>query len=407
MGNTPSFYNLSPSGKLLPQEEMLETGRKKSHLIIGIPKETLLEEKRIALAPEAVSLLNQNGHRVIFQEGAGIAAHFPDIEYSEAGAEIVSDASEVFKADIILKVAPPSLAEIGMMKGSKQTIISSVQLGTQREEFFRMLLQKKITALAFEYIKDKTKSFPLVRAMSEIAGSTSILIASEYLSHPEYGKGRILGGFPGISPTEVIILGAGTVGESAARAAMAMGATVKVFDNNIYKLRRLQENLGTRFFTSIIQPKVLIKAMRTADVLIGAIHTPDGRPPCLITEGMIQQMKAGSVIIDVSIDQGGCFETSRVTTHSDPVYLLHGITHYCVPNIASKVPITASYALSNFFAPILINMAESGGIENQLKTDPGLRHGVYMYNGVLTHQYIGEHFGIPFQDIDLLLASWT
>lgn len=406
MGNNPQLFNMSPSGHLMPKEEMLETGRKKSNLFIGIPKETLLEEKRIALAPEAVNILVQEGHRVIFQSEAGVSAHFPDIEFSEAGAEIVTSAEEVYKADIVLKVAPPSLQEIGMMKG-RQTIISSVQLGTQREEFFRNLMQKRITAIAFEYIKDKTKSFPLVRAMSEIAGSTAILIASEYLSHPQYGKGRILGGFPGISPTEVIILGAGTVGESAARAAMAMGATVKVFDNNIYKLRRLQENLGTRFFTSIIQPKVLLKAMRTADVMIGAIHTPDGRPPCLITESMIQEMKTGSVIIDVSIDQGGCFETSRVTTHSDPVYVLHGITHYCVPNIASKVPNTASYALSNFFAPILLNMADCGGVDNQLKIDSGLRHGVYLYNGTLTHQYIGEHFGIPFQDIDLLMTAWT
>ncbi len=399
--------NLTSSGQLLPREEMLEVIRRKSHLVIGVPREVILEEKRIALAPEAVSVLVQQGHRVIYEAKAGNAAHFTDLEFIESGAEMVHSPAEVYQAaDIILKVAPPSLAETALMK-ERQVLVSSLQMGTQQADYFRQLMNRKITAIAFENIRDKTKSFPLVRAMSEIAGSTAILVASEYLSHPQLGKGRILGGFPGISPTEVIILGAGTVGESAARAAMGMGATVKVFDNNIYKLRRIQTNLNTRIFTSIIQPKVLAKAMRSADVLIGAIHTPDGRPPCLITEDMIREMKEGSVIIDVSIDQGGCFETSRVTSHSNPVYQLHGITHYCVPNIASRVPNTASYALSNFFAPILLNMGESGGVEKQMKDDPGFRHGIYLFNGILTHKYAGEHFGLPFQDIDLLMAAYA
>ncbi len=406
MGQLPPFYPLSPSGQRIPQEEMLEVVRRKSQLVIGVPKETLLEENRIALAPEAIQVLIANNHRVLYQAGAGMSSHFTDLEFTESGAELVSEASDVYKADIILKVAPPSIQEISMMRG-RQTLISSLQLGTQNEDYFRQLMHKKVTALAFEYIRDKTHSFPLVRAMSEIAGSTSILIASEYLSHPEFGKGRILGGFPGISPTEVIILGAGTVGESAARAALGMGAMVKVFDNHIYKLRRLQNNLNMRLFTSIIQPKVLLKAMRTSDVIIGAIHTPDGRTPCLITEEMVKEMKTGSVIIDVSIDQGGCFETSRITTHSNPVYQVHGVTHYCVPNITSKVPNTASYALSNFFLPILLGMADSGGVERQLKLDQGLRNGVYLYNGIITHQYIGEHFNLPFQDIELLMAAFT
>ncbi|HRY33365.1 MAG TPA: alanine dehydrogenase [Bacteroidales bacterium] len=399
--------NLTSSGQLMPREEMLEVMRRKSHLVIGVPREVNLEEKRIALAPEAVSVIVQQGHRVIFEAKAGNSAHFADLEFTESGAELVSSPAEVYQSsDIILKVAPPSLAETALMK-ERQVLVSSLQMGTQQADYFRQLMSRKITAIAFEHIRDKTKSFPLVRAMSEIAGSTAILVASEYLSHPQLGKGRILGGFPGISPTEVIILGAGTVGESAARAAMGMGATVKVFDNNIYKLRRIQTNLNNRIFTSIIQPKVLVKAMRSADVMIGAIHTPDGRPPCLITEPMIREMKEGSVIIDVSIDQGGCFETSRVTSHSNPVFQVHGITHYCVPNIASRVPNTASYALSNFFAPILLNMGDSGGVEKQVKDDPGFRHGIYLYNGILTHKYAGEHFGLPFQDIDLLMAAYT
>jgi alanine dehydrogenase len=405
MGNNQQFFNLSPAGRLMPKEEMLEVSRAKKKLVIGIPKETVFQENRISLVPEGVSLLVQNGHRVIYEAGAGVSAHFSDNEYSEAGAETVYDPAEVFKSDILLKVSPPSIAEIDYLSG-RQTMISSLQISTLKDEYFRRLASRKMTCIGFELIKDKTKSFPLIRAMSEIAGNTTILIAAEYLSHPEYGKGRMLGGFSGISPSEVVILGAGTVAEFAARSAIGMGATVKVFDNNIYKLRRLQNNLNQRIFTSILHPKVLTKALRTADVVIGAIHAPEGRTPCFVTDMMISEMRPGSVIIDVSIDQGGCFETSKVTTHANPVYKKYDVTHYCVPNIASKIPNTASYALSNFFTPILISMGEEGGIENYLKEDYGLRHGVYLFNGTVTNKYIGENFKMPFQDIDLLMAAF-
>jgi alanine dehydrogenase len=407
MGNSQQqFYNLSGAGRLMPQEEMLETGRSKSRLFIGIPKETVFQENRVALVPEAVNLLTQNGHRVIYEAGAGVSAHFTDMEYSEAGAEVVHHAAEAFKADIIVKVAPLSMQEIEYLKG-KQTIISSLQLSTLKEDYFKQLMNRKITGIAYEYIRDKTKSFPLIRAMSEIAGNTSVIIAAEYLSDPKFGKGRILGGFSGISPTEVVILGAGTVGEFAARAAMGMGATVKVFDNNIYKLRRLQHNLNARIFTSILQPKVLLKCLRTADVVIGAIHAPEGRTPCFVSDAMVREMKPGSVIIDVSIDQGGCFATSVVTNHNDPVFIKYDVTHYCVPNIASRVPNTASYALSNFFAPVLLTMGEAGGIEKLIQNDYGLRLGVYLYNGTLTNKFIGENFKLPFQDMDLLMAAFA
>jgi alanine dehydrogenase len=404
MAGNQRFLNLSASS-LMPQEETLEVSRKHGKLIIGIPRETVFEERRVALVPEAVSVLTQNGHKVIYEAGAGIPAHFSDMEYTEAGADIVFNPEEVFKADIILKVAPLSLQEIANLKG-RQTVISSLQIGAQREEYFRQLISRRVTTIAYEFIQDKTGSFPLIRAMSEIAGTSSILLAAEYLSHAEFGKGRLLGGFPGITPTEVVILGAGAVGEGAARAAMGMGAMVKVFDNNIYKLRRIQDNLSNRVFTSIIHPKVLLKALRTADVVIGAIHAPEGRTPIVVTEAMVQQMKSGSVIIDVSIDQGGCFETSHITTHSNPVYSVHDVTHYCVPNIPSRVPNSASYALSNFFVPILLTMGESGGIERFLKIDYGMLQGVYLFNGILVNKYIGESFGIPSQDIELLMAAF-
>ncbi|MBS4013492.1 MAG: alanine dehydrogenase [Bacteroidetes bacterium] len=393
-----------PSGALLPKEEMLEVSKRKSNLIIGIPKETMLMETRVSLAPEGVALIVQNGHRVIVETKAGENAYFPDNEYAEAGAEIVATANEVFEADIILKIAPLSDIELELVKPG-QILISTVTMAVQREEYFRTLMRKKVTALSFEMIKDKMNTFPLLRSMSEIAGNTVILIAGEFLADKKYGKGRMFGGFSGITPTEIVILGAGTVGEFAARAAMGLGAWVKVFDNSIYKLRRLQNNLNSRVFTSIIQPKILLKSLKTADVAIGAIHSRLGRTPVFVTDDMVKQMKQGSVIIDVSIDQGGCFETSSLTNHAEPVFQKHGVTHYCVPNIASRVPHTASYAFSNFFAPVLINLGESGSILSLLKTDQGIRHGVYIFNGALTNQHIGEHYSLPYQDIELLLTA--
>ncbi|MEE4178311.1 MAG: alanine dehydrogenase [Bacteroides sp.] len=399
------YVMFSKGGQFLPQEEMLEVRKRKNHLILGIPRETAFQENRVALAPEAVSLLVQNGHKVLIESKAGENAFFPDNEYSEVGGEIVYSSEEVFKANIILKVSPLTDQEMTYLR-TGQVIFSALAMPMQKESYFKTLANKKVTAAAFELIRDKTNSFPLVRSMSEIAGNTSILIAAEYLSDRKFGKGRMFGGFSGITPTEVVILGAGTVGEYAVRAAMGLGAMVKVFDNSLYKLRRLQNNLSARIFTSIIQPKVLLKALKTADVVIGALHAPWGRTPIVVNEEMVSQMKYGSVIVDVSIDQGGCIETSEITNHSDPVFRKFGVTHYCVPNIASRVPHTASYAFSNFFGPVLLKLGEAGGLENMLKHDPGVRQGVYLFNGILTNQYIGEYFHLPYQDIDLLMAAF-
>ena len=388
---------------LLPQEEMLEIRKQEASLTIGIPKEVLISENRVALVPEAVSLLIANGHKVIIENDAGIAAHFEDKEYAEAGANIVTSHQEVFKADILLKVAPLDASEMALLK-PRQTIISALNIANRSKDYFKDLSSKRVTALAFEYIKDKTKTYPVTRSISEIAGNTSILLAADYLSDLNYGKGIMLGGVSGITPSEVVIIGAGTVGEYAARAAIGLGAYVKVFDNSIYKLRRLQNNLNERIFTSIIQPKVLLKALKTAHVVVGAIHSNNGRTPCIVTEEMVMQMKHGSVIIDVSIDQGGCVETSQVTSHSNPVFVKHGVTHYCVPNISSKVPQTASYALSNCFSPIILNIGEAGGVDSMLKSDYGVRQGVYIFNGTITNKYIAETYQFPFQDIELLMA---
>jgi len=398
------FLKYSDGEKLMPQEEVLDFDLRKSNLTIGIPCESSFQECRIPLAPQAAGLLVANGHRLLIEKGAGKSARFRDEEFSEAGAEITHTHAEVFKSDIILKVAPPSLKELDLLT-SRQTIFSSLHLHAQSREYFEKLMAKRVTAIALEYFKDKSGTFPVLRSMSEIVGATSIYIANEYLQNAEFGKGILLGGFPGITPTEVVILGAGTVAEYAAKAALGMGAVVKVFDNSIYKLRRLQNSLDTRVFTSIIQPRVLEKALKTADVAIGAIHSDEGMTPLVVTDEMVSKMKSGAVIIDVSIDQGGCFETSKTTSHKNPVYKKHGVTHYCVPNIASKVPHTASYALSNFFTPIVMKTGEVGGVEKMIRIDHGMRQGTYLFNGTLTKPYIGEYFTLPYQDIELLIAA--
>ncbi len=389
---------------LMPQEEMLEVARKKGKLFIGIPKEISFQENRVPLVPDAVALLVNNGHTIVIESNAGKMAHFEDHDYSEAGATIVYSPEEVYKANIILKVAPPSSKEIEMMQ-QKQTLISALQLTVQPEDFLKQLIAKKITAIAFDWIKDEDGIYTIIRSMGEIAGSTSILIAAEYLSNVNNGQGSILGGISGISPTEVIILGAGTVGEFATRAALGLGASVKVFDNSISRLRRLQSDLGRRIFTSTLQPRVLAKHLKTADVVIGAIRSQHGRTPCVVTEEMVAEMKTGSVIIDVSIDQGGCFETSEVTNHTKPVFRKHGVIHYCVPNIASRVSRTASYSLSTIFAQILIDIGDEGSVDYLLRRDEGVRNGVYLYNGTLTNRVLGKIFKLPYKDINLLMAG--
>lgn len=395
---------LIQQGSLLPKEEMLEITRKKGSLFIGIPKESSFQERRVALVPEAVSLLVANGHRVKIETKSGEGANFSDNDYSEAGAEICHDPREIFQCDIIFKVAPPSEEELEMMTGH-QTLISALQISIQPKVILQKLMQKKITAIAWDYIRDDEGVYPVVRTMGEIAGTTSILVAGELLSNFSEGKGIMLGGIAGVSPTEVVVIGAGTVGEFATRAALGLGASVKVFDNSLSRLRRLQNDIGARIYTSVLNPKVLDKSLKRADVVIGALRSPLGRTPCVVTEEMIQNMKTGSVVVDVSIDQGGCFETSRVTNHIEPTFIKHGVIHYCVPNIASRVSRTASFALSNIFSPILLDMGDQGGCRDLIKNDIGFRSGVYIYKGALTSEVLGKVFDLKYKDIELLLLG--
>lgn len=394
---------LSPFTKqqLLPQEETLEIFKRKGELYIGIPKETAYQEKRVCLTPDAVSAIVNNGHKVLLESGAGNGANFSDREYSQAGAEITKDTEKVFACPMILKVEPPSLDQIKLI--NPQTIlISALQIKTQSKMYFEALAAKRITALAFEYIREEDGAYPAVRSLSEIAGTASVLIASELISNSKDGNGIMFGNISGVPPVEVVIIGAGTVGEFAARSAIGLGANVKIFDNSISKLRRIQSNLGRTLFTSTIQPKNLLKALKRCDVVIGAVRGIN-RSPVVVSETMVENMKKGAVIIDVSIDMGGCFETSEVTTHKTPTFIKHGVIHYCVPNIPARYSRTASVSISNIFTPYLLKIAEDGGIENSLRFDKGLKNGLYFYHGILTSKPVGEWFNLKHSDINLLI----
>jgi alanine dehydrogenase len=386
---------------LLPQEEKLEIAKHKSELFIGIPKETSYQERRICLTPDAVNSLTSHGHRVLIESGAGINSSYSDKDYSDAGAEITSDTQKVLGCPMILKVEPATLSEIEMM--NPQTIvISAIQLKTRKKEYFEALQKKRITALAFEYIKDEDGSFPAVKSLSEIAGTASVLVAAELLTASKFGNGLLFGNITGVPPTEVVILGAGTVAEFAARTAIGLGASVKVFDNSITKLRRLQNNLNQRIFTSTIQNKTLLKSLRRCDVAIGAMRGKY-RTPIVVSETMVEHMKKGAVIVDVSIDTGGCFETSEITTHENPTFVKNDVIHYCVPNIPSRYSKTASLSISNILTPYLLQIADDGGIESAIRCDSGLKNGVYFYHGILTNKTIGEWFNLTYRDINLIV----
>lgn len=387
--------------QLLPQEEKLEITRSKSDLFIGIPKESCNQERRICLTPDAVNSLVSNGHRIMVEAGAGLSSSYCDKDYSDAGAEITMDTKKVFSCPILLKVEPATIEEIGMMQ-PKTILISAIQLKTQNLKYFESLNKKKITALAFEFIKDDDGCYPAVKSLSEIAGTASVLIAAELMINNEIGKGLLFGNITGVAPTEVVIIGAGTVGEFAAKTAIGLGASIKVFDNSITKLRRLQNNLNNRVFTSTLQHKALFKALRRCDVAIGAMRGKN-RCPVVVTETMVENMKKGAVIVDVSIDTGGCFETSEITTHENPTFVKNNIIHYCVPNIPSRYSKTASLSISNILTPYLLQIGDDGGLETSIRCDHGLKNGVYCYHGILTNKAIGEWFNVPYSDINLIV----
>jgi len=395
---------VSPSFSYETLEETLDIKPKGAQLHIGIPKEIAFQENRIALTPDAVSVLVSNGHHVTIEHNAGEAAHFADRDYSEAGARIAYEREDVYKAPILVKSAPVIDEELQFLQFN-QMIISPIHLSVLKAELLQKMMEKRITAISFENLKDDSGTYPIVRSMSEIAGSAVMLIAAQYLSSANHGKGVLLGGISGIAPTKVIILGAGIVGEYAARAALALGASVKVFDNSVYRLKRLQNNIGHRLWTSVIEPRMLAKQLKTCEVAVGALGSESGRTPIVVSEEMVSSMRPGSVIIDVSIDRGGCFETAEITTHESPIYLKYGVIHYCVPNIPSGFARTASQAISNVLMPLLLEAGEDGGFERMVWHQIHLRSGIYMFKGALTNFYLSERFNLKYTDLNLLIAS--
>jgi alanine dehydrogenase len=385
-------------------EETLDIKPKGAQLHIGIPRETAFQENRIALTPEAVGVLVSNGHEVVLEHKAGEGSHFTDKDYSEAGARIVYEKAEVYKSPILVKSAPVVEEDLHLLQ-LNQVIISPIHLSVLKASILQKMMDKKITAISFENLKDDSDSYPIVRSMSEIAGSAVMLIAGQYLSSSHHGKGVLLGGITGVPPAKVVILGAGIVGEYAARAALALGASVKVFDSSVYRLKRLQNNIGHRLWTSVIEPRILAKQIKTCEVAVGALYTPGTRTPVVVTEEMVGNMRPGSVIIDVSIDRGGCFETSAITTHENPVFTKYGVIHYCVPNIPSGFARTASQAISNVLMPLLLEAGDEGGFENLVWHKIHLRNGIYLFKGALTNFYLSERFDLKFTDLNLLIAS--
>lgn len=398
------FTKLAREQRLYPQEAPAKIKQSSQALYIGVPKEISLQESRVALKPESVQVLVNNGHEVWVEAGAGASARFSDHEYSEAGAKIVESSKELFQANVILKVEPPTLREIDLMNNGA-VLISAFQSGRQSVDYIHALNKKKITAIGYEFIEDKVGGLPLIRAMSEIAGSTVMLVAAELLSNTNDGQGIILGGITGVSPTQVVILGAGTVAEYAARASIGLGVDFQVFDNHIYKLRRIKHALGQQIHTSTIDNATLERAIINADVVIGAVRAEKGRNRFVLTEEMVSKMKPGSVIIDVSIDQGGCIETSEMTSHKHPTFRKYDVIHYCVPNIASRVARTASIAISNIFTPILVQVADVGGINEMIFNHAWFMRGVYTYRGSICNVHLARKFNLGYKDLNLLMAA--
>ena len=401
--STPLYFSVSKEA-LMPCEELLEIENTRRKLQIGIPAESDLCENRITLTPETVEVLVRHGHLVTVEKQAGKGANYTDLQYSEAGAYIV-EREEVYRADILFKINPPAIDEIDLMK-ERQLVFSYLPAYQISEAYFRKLANKQVTALAFENIRDHFTCYPLVRTISEIAGIAAVQIVAEYLSKSAGGKGILLGGISGVSPAEVVIIGSGTAAEFAARSALGLGAFVCVFDSSVHSLQRLQENLGVRLYTSVMHPQALTKALASADALIGAAYIDGYQRQHLISEEMIKHMKPGAVVVDLSITQGGCCETSELCTLAAPTVVKHGITHYGVPNITSRVPKTASMAISNILENMILNMGQQGSLATWLKSNADLRNGVYMYHGILTNPAIGNLFDIPFRDIHLLMAAF-
>ncbi len=401
------IYKSERSVSFLVKELMLKTDNQKVSAVIGVPKENREVDKRIPLTPESVALLVASGYRVLLEAGAGLSINYSDRYYAESGAEIVATTKEVLQADIVLKILPPTLDEVEVMKRGA-VVFSFLYLHLLNKPLIELMLKKRINAAAYELMYDDTGTSPFVTTISEIEGSSSINLAAELLSNTHGGKGILLGGIPGISPTEVVIIGAGVAGTMAARSAMAMGASVKVFDNDINKLRNIRHELGDPLFTSTLQPNVLRNVFRSADVVIGAMQYINKIHFYRISSDLIREMKKGAIIIDLRMAQGGCFETTMeacLPNHPSQ-FEKHGVLHFCEMSLSSRVARTASIALSNIFFALFTTMADSGGIEHFAMFDRGFAAGYYTYSGKIVNVYVANSFNMPVSDIGLYLRAY-
>lgn len=389
------------------REFLLKVNKTHSALTIGIPKENTRFEKRLALTPEAVGLLVDEGHKVILESGAGLPINYSDRYYSESGAHIVDSKAQVFEASLILKISPPTLNEVRMMR-PRATVFSFLQQPMLSSTVLEAMSAKRINALAYDLVYDDAGSSPFATAMSEIEGASAITLAAELMSNANGGKGILMGGVPGVSPTEVVIIGADVAGTIAARAALGLGAMVKVFDNDVNKLRLMEHNLGRSLFTSTLQPNVMRNTFRSADVLIGAMEYINKPHRDRISEDLITELKQGAIVIDLRLAQGGCFETTMQACipGAPTLYQKHGVLHFCEMSISSRVARTASIALSNIFSSLFMKMANGGGIIGLAQSDRGFSSGFYMFSGKMVNGYVANLFNLPVNDIGLFLPGY-
>ena len=401
----PSIQGLPLETTLLPLEQRQRIGEKGRTMRVGVPSESDNAERRVALAPYAARILVDAGHEVSVEAGAGSLAHFSDEEYAEAGARVVDTPTELYAAsELVVKVFPPRADELTLMQ-DRQILISALHLGGLTAETLKGLMDLRATGIGFEFITDADGTLPIVRMMHEISGVMAVQTAARLLESAAGGRGLVLGGISGVPPSTVVILGAGVVGEWAARSALGYGAQVIVLDTDLAALRALEHYLDRRVTTAVANDQYVRQAVQNADVVIGAMLTAGQRSPVAVTEETIRAMKPGSVIVDLVMDQGGCIETSRPTTLDDPTFVLHDVVHHCVPNLPSNAARTATYALSNVLIPYVLDIGDAGSINDALWTNVSLRTGTYVYRRHLTKKSLATMFAMPHRDIELLIAS--
>lgn len=362
-------------------------------MIIGLPKEIKDRENRVAATPSGVRELVQSGHQVLVEQGAGLGSGFPDQQYQAEGAQIVPAAADAWAADMVIKVKEPQASEYEYLRPGL-LLFTYLHLAAD-EALTRELVRREVTGIAYETVELPNGTLPLLTPMSEVAGRMATQMAAYYLMQPHGGKGKLPGGVPGVSPAQYAIIGGGVVGINAAKMALGMGAQVLILDNNLDRLRYLDDVLHGRIITQAANDYRIAEAVRTADVVIGAVLVKGARAPHLVSREMIASMQPGSVVVDVAVDQGGCIETTHATTHSDPVYTVDGVTHYCVANMPGAVPNTSTLALSNATVPYMKKLADLGA-EAAMQADPVLARGLNTYRGTVTYAAVAEAFGMDY-----------